>query len=308
MNTAITIYAKMEPDAASVCSKAAERIKLRLNRTVEDIIEIGRDLALVKNHLGRGPYGAWLKEEFGMSLNMAARFINVHAKFSQLTPRGEFKDISQKALFLLAAPSTKDEVIEAVVVKGEAGEDVTEKVVQKLKDEFQAKYDKDKEGLDVQLDQSLAKVKTAEDAAKKLKSDHVASVKALKADFNKKLASSKSAEDLKAVKEAFKKEIKALKDNSRKLKDNSRTEIKKLKDTFKKQNEVAKATAKKNSALESGRVSLEDEIGFLKMAAEKLRSEAPISAEVNVSRAVLWAAWDNASGEDQAWLLAEIEE
>ena len=36
-------------------------------RTVENIIEIGRDLALAKERLGHGNFLAWIDAEFGMS-------------------------------------------------------------------------------------------------------------------------------------------------------------------------------------------------------------------------------------------------
>lgn len=53
-------YAALPVDAAITARAAAERIKLRLKRTVEDVIEIGRELTAVKEELPHGQFLPWI--------------------------------------------------------------------------------------------------------------------------------------------------------------------------------------------------------------------------------------------------------
>lgn len=53
-------YAALPVDSALTARAAAERIKLRLKRTVEDIIEIGRELKAVKDELPHGQFLPWI--------------------------------------------------------------------------------------------------------------------------------------------------------------------------------------------------------------------------------------------------------
>ena len=64
---------KAELETERQARAAAERIKLRLKRTVEDIIEIGRELTTVKAELPHGQFLPWIAAEFEMSEDTAAR-------------------------------------------------------------------------------------------------------------------------------------------------------------------------------------------------------------------------------------------
>ncbi len=74
-------YAALPVDAALTARAAAERIKLRLKRTVEDIIEIGRELTAVKDELPHGQFLPWIAAEFEMSHVTATQFMNVAERF-----------------------------------------------------------------------------------------------------------------------------------------------------------------------------------------------------------------------------------
>lgn len=94
-----------------VLDKAAS-IQARLKRTAEDIIAIGQDLIEVKQRLGHGKFGDWLKSEFEMSQMTAVKFMRVADLFSK------FKlslNLPVSVLYELAAPSTPGEVIEQVI-------------------------------------------------------------------------------------------------------------------------------------------------------------------------------------------------
>lgn len=110
---------------------AAERIRARMSRTAEDIVEIGRDLIAVKKALGHGHFLKWIDAEFGMSERTARNFMGVAEKFKSAT----VTDFSPSVLYALAAPSTPDEVREEVTRRAGAGEKVTADEVKRLKAE-----------------------------------------------------------------------------------------------------------------------------------------------------------------------------
>ncbi len=111
---------------------ATARIKDRMARTVADIIEIGGDLALAKERLGHGNFLAWLDTEFRMSDQTARNFMNVAKRFSKSKTVLDLP-MTQAALYLLAAPSTDDDVVDAALAKAEAGEKVGKPEVEGLK-------------------------------------------------------------------------------------------------------------------------------------------------------------------------------
>lgn len=115
-------YAALPVDAALNARDAAERIKLRLKRTLEDIIEIGRELTAVKDELPHGHFLPWIAAEFEMSEDTATNFMNVCSRFGQIPKFSEFKP---SVLYLLAAPKTPESIIDKALEKAESGEKVT---------------------------------------------------------------------------------------------------------------------------------------------------------------------------------------
>jgi hypothetical protein len=113
--------------------EAAERIRLRLRRSAEDIIEIGRDLIAVKDSLPHGQFGAWIEAEFGMGAHTARRFMGVAEEFGDKTRI--VRDLTPTALYELAAPKTPLEVREEVERMIEAGEVVTKATIEQLRRE-----------------------------------------------------------------------------------------------------------------------------------------------------------------------------
>lgn len=126
---------------------AAFRIRLRLERTQADIIEIGRDLIAVKERLGHGEFGPWIKTEFGMSADMASRFMNVARNMADQIPHGA--EFAPSVLYELAAPSTSQEVRDVVEAKVAAGEKITAPDVKRLK-----KLEKENENLKSALEKA----------------------------------------------------------------------------------------------------------------------------------------------------------
>jgi Protein of unknown function (DUF3102) len=104
--------------------EAAARVRQRINRSAEYIIEIGRDLIAVKDRVGHGNFLPWIEREFGMSDDTAARFMNVARNMAAQIPHGG-AEFAPAVLYALAAPSTPGEVRTEITDRVTAGEKVT---------------------------------------------------------------------------------------------------------------------------------------------------------------------------------------
>jgi hypothetical protein len=127
-------YTTLPTDVATKAQIAASNIKLRLKRTVEDIIEIGRELTAIKPSL-EGVFDAWFERETGLERTMAYKFMQVNEKFGTLNNSTSF---SPTVIYLLSAPSTPESVIDKAVEKAESGEKVTVADVKDWKAELEA--------------------------------------------------------------------------------------------------------------------------------------------------------------------------
>jgi gas vesicle protein len=116
-------YDLLETKLADKVRTTADRIRERIKKTVEDIIEVGNDLLAVKDALPHGQFLPWLKAEFGWSERSAQNFMGVAEQFKS----AKIADlpIQPSAAYLLAAPSVPDEAREKAVEKAEAGEEIT---------------------------------------------------------------------------------------------------------------------------------------------------------------------------------------
>ncbi len=116
-------YAVLPAEVAGQARLAAERIRTKLKRTAQDIVEIGRDLAAQKEALPHGQFGAWLNAEFDMSQQTAVRMMQVAERFGgQIYHSDKF---APTLLYALAAPQTPQEVVQQAVEAAESGEKVT---------------------------------------------------------------------------------------------------------------------------------------------------------------------------------------
>ena len=116
-------YTGLPAETAALAQLAAERIKLRLRRTAEDVVLIGRELAAQKAALPHGQFGAWLAAEFDMAESTALRMMRVAERFGDQIR--QIDGFAPSLLYALAAPSTPDAAVEQAIVQAETGERVT---------------------------------------------------------------------------------------------------------------------------------------------------------------------------------------
>lgn len=103
----------LDSETREFVQKITDEIHGQMKRTAEGIIRIGQNLIAVKERLRHGQFLPWLKAEFAMSENAALKFMQVAERFGSKSIN--FMNLSASVLYELAAPSTKDEVVEKVL-------------------------------------------------------------------------------------------------------------------------------------------------------------------------------------------------
>jgi hypothetical protein len=110
-------YAAIPELHRELVQRAALDIRSRLRRTVEDMIEIGRQLNEVKA-LIPGRFDQWVTAEFGMSRATASEFRNAADRFAENVQNLYLLPVS--VVRRLAAPSVPDEAVAAVIAEAKA--------------------------------------------------------------------------------------------------------------------------------------------------------------------------------------------
>jgi len=121
-------YAELSTETELELRLSAERIRTRMKRTAEDIVEIGHELIDAKARLnktneeiqnkGYGQFGSWLQSEFGMTDRTARNFMQVAEKFPKISEK--FSEMSPSILYMLASPT--ESVRETVIAQVQSGE------------------------------------------------------------------------------------------------------------------------------------------------------------------------------------------
>ena len=116
----------------------AEVIRTLGKRAARDIVEIGQRLVECKEICGHGHWLDWVKDQFGWSPDTAEKYMRVYRMTRDSAVfQGKFREtrnmtIDIEALAQLAAPSTSDEIREAVIERSERGEMLTHAEVKKM--------------------------------------------------------------------------------------------------------------------------------------------------------------------------------
>jgi Protein of unknown function (DUF3102) len=125
-------YELVETKVAEQARSSAERIRQKVQKTIEDIIEVGQELVDVKEAVGHGHFGPWLRAEFGWTERTAQNFMSVAERFGGNTKLISDLPIDATAAYLLAAPSAPDEARQTAVERAEAGEQITSAVAKEI--------------------------------------------------------------------------------------------------------------------------------------------------------------------------------
>jgi hypothetical protein len=124
-------YGALDQETQVLVRLRAGEIKSLAKRVASDIVEIGGKLAEVKDRVGgNGKFSDWLSAELGWSDRTAHNFIAVWQKFN--AANFALENVATSALYLLAAPSTPAEAVEAARQIADSGEKVTHGVAKEI--------------------------------------------------------------------------------------------------------------------------------------------------------------------------------
>jgi hypothetical protein len=127
-------YTSLDAETSRFVQQQTGEIRALMKRTAQDIFELGQKLINVKQILGHGRFGDWLKAEFGWGEWTARKFMQVAQEFASV----EFTDlqIAPSALYLVAGSSTPDAAKAEVFARAASGEPITRKVAQAIKQKY----------------------------------------------------------------------------------------------------------------------------------------------------------------------------
>jgi hypothetical protein len=100
----------------------ADKITLRMRRTVADVVQIGVWLTEAHEICPHGQWEAWLKNAAGISMRMAQHWINIHVLVSK---NEKFSLLPPSALVLLSAPSVHPGTLAEITRRLDDGETFT---------------------------------------------------------------------------------------------------------------------------------------------------------------------------------------
>lgn len=127
-------YDQLNNDTAVFVQNQTSEIRSLIKRTGQDIIEIGRRLIEVKEKLQHGQFKQWLEAEFAWDERTARRFMSVPRAFK--TDKLSDLNIAPSALYILAAPSTPQQVKDEVLALAQDGTNITHKVAKEIKEKY----------------------------------------------------------------------------------------------------------------------------------------------------------------------------
>jgi len=111
----------------------AARIRALKKSTVENVIEIGKELIIAKAQLGHGRFGKWLEAEVTMSERTAERFVRAADWAGWAKVKSDsLSDLDVTSVYLLSAPSTPASATSKVLTGMERGHRMTVEAVEAI--------------------------------------------------------------------------------------------------------------------------------------------------------------------------------
>ena len=160
-------------------------IKFYLGQTAQNIIEVGKRLIQAKSLVQHGQWLNWLKNNFGLTVRTADRFIQCSERYANWTSMSNLN--STQMIQLLALPDA-EETEKFIAQKAAEGKKVDEMTIRELRKEI-ADYKKTIEQKDKAHQQCLfeldAKISNLEDA-------HEKQLTQMKANFTEQITKTKN--------------------------------------------------------------------------------------------------------------------
>lgn len=116
-------YGELSCETRNFVEQRTFEIKSLLRQSAREMIEIGQKLIEVKEQLGHGNFGSWLKAEFGWGITTAWKLMKVAEAFK--SSQCENLEIATSAIYLLASPSTPAAARQEALKRASCGEKIT---------------------------------------------------------------------------------------------------------------------------------------------------------------------------------------
>jgi hypothetical protein len=116
-------YGSIPSDIADSLRKQAALIREKDKAWAMASIEIGRDLLAVRQHLRGRQFCKWVMAECGFSLSSAYNYMGA-AEFAENLTQDKFPTVANlhpKTLYVLARPSTPQEIVDEVIARAATG-------------------------------------------------------------------------------------------------------------------------------------------------------------------------------------------
>jgi hypothetical protein len=105
---------------------------------IQAIVETGRDLIAVKQHLEHGQFGEWVQAECGFTLRTAQNYMKVACTFAELKCE-TISHLQLSTVYELSAKTTPADLVARVIQRGMTGEPVSDDEVREMLVEAKSK-------------------------------------------------------------------------------------------------------------------------------------------------------------------------
>jgi Protein of unknown function (DUF3102) len=130
-------YSVLDVDIASNLREQANRIRTRIGKATQDLIDIGRDLLAAKKHLlDHGEFIKWVESEVGIARRTAQAYMAI-AKLAD-DKGAAIALLPPTTVHRLAAKSAPPEVVSEVVAKAKSGDVLPDRTVFEMISEAKA--------------------------------------------------------------------------------------------------------------------------------------------------------------------------
>ncbi|MFY9837017.1 MAG: DUF3102 domain-containing protein [Xanthobacteraceae bacterium] len=137
MTAALTVtpvafdYSVIDADLASNLRRQATRIRTRIGKATQDLIDIGRDLLAAKKHLiDHGDFIKWVEAEVGIARRTAQAYMAI-AKLAD-DKGAAVALLPPTTVHRLASKSAPPEVVSEVVAKAQSGDVLPDRTVSEM--------------------------------------------------------------------------------------------------------------------------------------------------------------------------------
>jgi len=160
----LAFYEDLPKAAVDRLERCAANIDKAVARSVESMLDVGRQLKIAHDELanhGNGTFGKWCKERLGITSRSAERYLGAIEAFGQKDCDSLSQSFTCESLYLLSRDSTPDDAIDAALKAAESGERIN---LQKAKAIIAPFTVTSVEDDDFNLDAAIAKLRKLFDA------------------------------------------------------------------------------------------------------------------------------------------------